>query len=180
MQHHRGHGRRWLMGRLGKATGHKATLVMLLLPLVLAACGGESVATNTAAPNTAASTVGATAVATIGSATKAATAAASMSASAANTPAAMAAMGSGTVAASSLASGSPFGTPLTTKRGEGGTLRLLWWQAPTVLNVHLSNGTKDTDASSMVTEPLARISTNSLVPDVPILSKEIPSVGVDP
>ena len=30
-----------------------------------------------------------------------------------------------------------------TKRGGGGKLRLLWWQAPTILNTHLASGTKD-------------------------------------
>ena len=28
-----------------------------------------------------------------------------------------------------------------TKRGGGGKLRLLWWQAPTILNTHLASGT---------------------------------------
>ena len=42
-------------------------------------------------------------------------------------------------------------TPTT--RGGGGRLRLLWWQAPTILNVHLSTGTKDNDASRVVHEP---------------------------
>jgi peptide/nickel transport system substrate-binding protein len=41
------------------------------------------------------------------------------------------------------------------KRGGGGKLRLLWWQAPTIANVHLSTGTKDYDASRVVHEPLA-------------------------
>src|SRR5882724_2960480 len=27
-----------------------------------------------------------------------------------------------------------------TKRGGGGKLRLLWWQAPTILNTHLASG----------------------------------------
>src|SRR5438093_68890 len=34
-----------------------------------------------------------------------------------------------------------------TRRGGGGKLRLLWWQAPTMLNPHLASGTKDSDAS---------------------------------
>src|SRR5215471_19635653 len=42
-----------------------------------------------------------------------------------------------------------------TKRGGGGKLRLLWWQAPTILNTHLAVGTKDFDASRVVYEPLA-------------------------
>ena len=30
-----------------------------------------------------------------------------------------------------------------TKRGGGGTLRLLYWQGPTLLNPHFATGTKD-------------------------------------
>ncbi len=44
-------------------------------------------------------------------------------------------------------------TPI--RRGGGGKLRLLWWQAPTILNAHLSNGLKDLDAARVVYEPLA-------------------------
>ncbi|MBD2345260.1 peptide ABC transporter substrate-binding protein [Anabaena subtropica] len=35
------------------------------------------------------------------------------------------------------------------------TLRLLYWQAPTILNPHLAQGTKDFEASRIVYEPLA-------------------------
>ena len=42
-----------------------------------------------------------------------------------------------------------------TKRGGGGALRLLWWQAPTLLNPHFATGTKDQDASRIFYEPLA-------------------------
>ncbi len=160
----------------------------MLLPLVLAACG------ETAAPTTApaaAATVAATrpasaaapttapAAATTGS--TAATAAPTTAAAAA--PAATTASGvpnaapaaSAAPAAAAAAPGAAFGMPLTTKRGEGGPLRVLWWQAPTILNVHLSSGTKDTDASTPVEEPLARITEKSPVPDVAILAAEIPS-----
>lgn len=65
--------------------------------------------------------------------------------------------------------------PATSKRGEGGTLRLLWWQAPTILNLHLALGTKDFDASRIVVEPLATFTDGQLIPDVPVLAKEIPS-----
>ena len=41
-----------------------------------------------------------------------------------------------------------------TERAEGGTLRLLFWQAPTVVNPHLSIGSKDLTASRIVYEPL--------------------------
>jgi peptide/nickel transport system substrate-binding protein len=59
------------------------------------------------------------------------------------------------------------------KRGGGGRLRLLWWQAPTILNVHLSTGTKDSDASRVVHEPLAGFNRNGEL--MPILAEEIPS-----
>jgi ABC-type transport system substrate-binding protein len=35
------------------------------------------------------------------------------------------------------------GTGAATVRGAGGELRLVWWQGPTILNPHLSQGTKD-------------------------------------
>ncbi len=59
-------------------------------------------------------------------------------------------------------------------RGKGGELKLLWWEAPTILNAHLSSGTKDFDASRPVLEPLADFG-----PDgnpVPVLAAEIPSL----
>jgi peptide/nickel transport system substrate-binding protein len=60
-----------------------------------------------------------------------------------------------------------------TRRGGGGKLRLLWWQAPTILNPHLSSGTKDFDASRVVYEPLAAFDFDANF--VPILAAEIPS-----
>ncbi len=41
------------------------------------------------------------------------------------------------------------------KRGGGGTLKLLWWQGPTLLNPHFATGTKDQDGSRLFHEPLA-------------------------
>jgi peptide/nickel transport system substrate-binding protein len=35
------------------------------------------------------------------------------------------------------------------------TLRLLYWQAPTILNPHFSSGFKDSEASRITLEPLA-------------------------
>src|SRR6266705_524812 len=61
-----------------------------------------------------------------------------------------------------------------TKRGGGGIVKTLWWQAPTLLNPHFANGTKDQDASRIFYEPLA-----SYDPDgnlVPVLAAEVPSV----
>ena len=66
--------------------------------------------------------------------------------------------------------------PSTVVRGSGGNLRLLWWQAPTMLNLHLTQSSKDIDASRFVEEPLATYgSSDALLPDVPVLAKEIPS-----
>src|SRR5678815_3644184 len=49
----------------------------------------------------------------------------------------------------------PSNAPFVPKqRGGGGQLKLLWWQAPSILNGHMSNGTKDYDASSMFYEQL--------------------------
>ena len=62
------------------------------------------------------------------------------------------------------------------KRGDGGELKILYWQAPTILNPHQATGTKDSDASRLVVEPLA-----SWGPDAkPVangLAKEIPTVA---
>jgi peptide/nickel transport system substrate-binding protein len=59
------------------------------------------------------------------------------------------------------------------KRGGGGRLRLLWWQAPTIANVHLSTGTKDSDASRVVHEPLVAFNRDGEF--MPILAEVIPS-----
>ncbi|MBI4587498.1 MAG: peptide ABC transporter substrate-binding protein [Candidatus Rokubacteria bacterium] len=60
-----------------------------------------------------------------------------------------------------------------TRRGGGGRLRLLWWQAPTLLNGHFATGTKDQDASRPVYEPLAAFDPDGNF--VPILAAEIPT-----
>ncbi|PYM97033.1 MAG: peptide ABC transporter substrate-binding protein [Candidatus Rokuibacteriota bacterium] len=61
-----------------------------------------------------------------------------------------------------------------TRRGGGGTLRLLNWQAPTMLNPHLSTGLKDTTAARLFHEPLASFDAEGNL--VPILAADIPSV----
>ena len=62
-----------------------------------------------------------------------------------------------------------------TKRGGGGHLKTLWWQAPTLLNPHFANGTKDQDASRIFYEPLAGFDPDGNL--TPILAAEAPSVG---
>ena len=61
------------------------------------------------------------------------------------------------------------------RRGGGGKLRLLWWQAPTLLNAHLSTGTKDYDASRVTYEPLAGFDPDGEL--VPALAETIPSLA---
>jgi peptide/nickel transport system substrate-binding protein len=61
-----------------------------------------------------------------------------------------------------------------TRRGGGGQLRVLWWQAPTLLNPHFATGTKDQDASRVFYEPLAGYDPDGNI--VPALAAEVPSV----
>jgi peptide/nickel transport system substrate-binding protein len=60
------------------------------------------------------------------------------------------------------------------KRGAGDTLRLIYFQAPTIVNPHLSAGTKDLSASRIVYEPLASFDKDGRL--VPFLATEIPSL----
>jgi peptide/nickel transport system substrate-binding protein len=60
-----------------------------------------------------------------------------------------------------------------TKRGGGGPLKVLWWQAPTLLNPHFATGTKDQDGSRIFYEPLASFDPDGNI--VPVLAAEIPS-----
>ena len=62
-----------------------------------------------------------------------------------------------------------------TKRGGGGPLRVLWWQAPTLLNPHFATGTKDIDACRIFYEPLAAYDPEGNL--APVLAAEIPSVA---
>lgn len=52
-------------------------------------------------------------------------------------------------------------------------LKLLYWQAPTILNPHLSTGNKDSEASRITLEPLATYNAEGEL--VPFLAAEIPS-----
>jgi peptide/nickel transport system substrate-binding protein len=61
-----------------------------------------------------------------------------------------------------------------TKRGGGGAVRVLWWQAPTLLNPHFATGTKDQDGSRVFYEPLAAYDPDGNLS--PVLAAEIPSV----
>jgi len=61
-----------------------------------------------------------------------------------------------------------------TKRGGGGSLKVLWWQSPTLLNPHFAVGTKDQDGSRIFYEPLAVWSQSGDL--VPVLAADIPSI----
>jgi len=63
---------------------------------------------------------------------------------------------------------------LAGKRGEGGPLRLFYWQAPTIVNPHLSPGTKDLSASRIAYEPLASFDAKGNL--IPFLAEVIPSL----
>lgn len=88
---------------------------------------------------------------------------------------------SGTTAAETPASG--VGTPSaasnatagsTGKSGGGGEVRLLYWQAPTILNPHFSQGTKDWHASRIALEPLADFDTDGSM--ILVLAAEEPTL----
>jgi peptide/nickel transport system substrate-binding protein len=59
-------------------------------------------------------------------------------------------------------------------RGEGGTLRILQWQAPSLLSPHNASGVKDLLASTLVMEPLLHYMTDATL--IPNLVKDVPSV----
>jgi len=163
------------------------TALLIMLPLLLSACGSDAA---TALPATASTSSGA---ATSVSTTTASTAATTKPAATTAMTAAIATTGGTTapvamtgttapVAAAGMATPAAMPAlpanltlPASVKRGDGGTLRLLWWQAPTILNLHLAQGTKDFDASRLVVEPLATFTDGQLLPNIPVLAKEIPS-----
>jgi peptide/nickel transport system substrate-binding protein len=55
----------------------------------------------------------------------------------------------------------------------GGTLKLLLWQAPTILNSHLAVGTKDNIAARCCTEPLLSVDNDGVF--TPILASDVPT-----
>jgi peptide/nickel transport system substrate-binding protein len=59
-----------------------------------------------------------------------------------------------------------------TRRGGGGPLKLLYWQAPTLLNPHFAGGNKDREASRLFYEPLAGWDNDGNLR--PVLATQIP------
>src|SRR5215813_13542232 len=64
-------------------------------------------------------------------------------------------MASQMLASAGVAHAQPKAVFNPTKRGGGGSLKVLWWQAATLLNPHFAVGTKDQDGSRIFYEPLA-------------------------
>jgi len=60
-----------------------------------------------------------------------------------------------------------------TKRGGGGTLKLLWWQGPVHLNPHWATGTKEQEGARIFYEPLAGWDADGNL--MPVLASEVPS-----
>jgi peptide/nickel transport system substrate-binding protein len=137
-----------------------AGLTMPVIAAVLAACGSSNSTSNQSK-------------ATNGAAATQAAAAATQAGGASQAGAATKAAGTQAAAAASAQSGAASAfTP--TKRGGGGTLKLLWWQAPTLPHPHIQNGTKDIDASRIFYEPLAEFDGDANL--VPVLAAEIPTL----
>ncbi len=85
---------------------------------------------------------------------------------------AMAALGLGGAGLAQAAPREPGWVPV--RRGGGGALRTLWWQAATLLNPHLTVGLKDTDGARLCYEPLVQFDADGVM--VPVLARELPSV----
>ena len=60
------------------------------------------------------------------------------------------------------------------KRARDGEVKIIYWQAPSILNPYLSGGTKDLESSSLVIEPMGRYDNNGDI--VPYLA--VATVGV--
>jgi peptide/nickel transport system substrate-binding protein len=78
------------------------------------------------------------------------------------------------LAAAGVAHAQPKPAFTPSKRGGGGELKVLWWQAVSILNNHLAVGVKDNDGSRLFGEPLAAYDPDGNL--VPILAAEIPSL----
>src|SRR5258708_39688083 len=61
-----------------------------------------------------------------------------------------------------------------TKAGGGGALKLLFWQAATLLNPHFAVGAKDQEGARIFYEPLAAWDPDGNL--VPVLAAEVPDI----
>jgi len=60
-------------------------------------------------------------------------------------------------------------------RGRDGEVKIIYWQAPSILNPFLSGGTKDVESASLVIEPLARYNEKGEL--VAWLAESVPTVA---
>lgn len=60
------------------------------------------------------------------------------------------------------------------ERARDGDLKIIYWQAPSIMTPYLSGGTKELEAASLVLEPLARYDEKGNL--VPFLAEEVPTV----
>lgn len=61
------------------------------------------------------------------------------------------------------------------ERGSDGEVKVIYWQAPSIMTPYLSGGTKDLEAASLVLEPLARYDQDGNM--VPWLAQDVPTVA---
>jgi peptide/nickel transport system substrate-binding protein len=78
------------------------------------------------------------------------------------------------LASAGIASAQPKSTFTPSKRGGGGPVKILLWQASTLLNPHFAVGTKDQIASRVFHEPLGSYDPDGNI--VPTLAAEVPSL----
>jgi peptide/nickel transport system substrate-binding protein len=153
----------------GAALGLSAPIIATLL----AACGGDddkATATTASGSGGATTTTGSAPAATATTGGAPAATATTSSGGTTSSPTT-----SGTIASPTSASSGPAPTAMPGHgRGKADLLRILYWQAPTILNVHFAQGTKDQAAASLVLEPLIDIAQDGTL--IPILAAEIPSV----
>ncbi|MEN9935442.1 MAG: hypothetical protein RLZZ387_2021 [Chloroflexota bacterium] len=125
----------------------RLSLLLALVVPILAACGGAPAAAPTTAPEAPAAT---------------------------EAPAAPAATEAPAAPEAPAATEAPAPTEAPEAAQPGGTLKILYWQAITILNPHQATGTKDFDGASVILEPLARFDENGAL--VPYLAAEIPTI----
>ncbi len=148
----------------------RTAYVLSAWTLVLAACGPAATPSPTAAPAAAPTTAPAAAP------TTAPAAAPTTAPAGAPTTAPAGAATTAPVAPAPTLAPTAAAKPATAggARGAGGLLKILYWQAPTILNTHLAQGTKDQDAGRLVLEPLASSGPDGM--PIPNLAAEIPTL----
>lgn len=147
----------------------RATAMGLSAPVIaglLVACGGDD--DDEPTTGVAGATPPATPSPTVSSRGQASTSAASPPASQATSTTAP------EVSPTSKAETTPTGGSAGQGRGVGDLLRILYWQAPVILNPHFSQGNKDSSAASLILEPLIDIDADGNI--IPVLIAEVPSL----